>query len=1160
MSKLRKKFITVLAVLLCAMLALSTAILFIPKKTATAARSGSWTVIDEIYSDSEKRFNYDKLQELYKAIAGSGATYDDVANLVQDGNAVTSNNIRGKNSGNNVSVKFGGIKWDIVYLTEDKSNNVILDLWVSSDDSTIENSAYAMHEKDYCGDTGVTNLNNVSYPSNMYATSIIRVNSLNADGRYSESTTQLATKVGQKSSNRYAKFTMTRLADSLTQFIVQPKDIAYQATENIAVVSSAFQYRFPNDAYDNVGTTVGEGNWYTKKIIYWGKGADEYAYDAWKNDYLWLPSLAETGNNSSDIGIWETDDNLRISAQNTWLRSGKFNYNDKAYYMSTSGEHAYCTTKSNVNAVRPALHLNLTAAEEDSKKVLFGTTDAPAVYKTATLEHEYDNEYAVIEIPDWDRLQQIGTVTDWSYLEDTNKFKARDTVKQNGDYETGKYEITVQPTGVYYWADATTENEKQEERKYAIHIKPATLSVTGMQNPYEGVPVSGSLLQTGYTISSSKLGTNITPTIKYYKVDPPNVQGAVRPPDNEFEEDDGTFTASQESTYRVYYNVEVDHHTIYRGQYDVIVSGTDSAKLVYNGSGYTSVYGETNAQLLEDDDALKAELESNIKVQKDGADDPTRFNAVWGKLEAVVCTKDGANYKPAEKNGAGHYDVGTYYVDLRYMQGESQSISLSWDGDLPSFEITPRSITIQVIADEDGELSSIYGEGHAAMKFELISGTLADGEYLNGGNNGEYKLAFGDFLVHEEDDEENKTPLNTYTPVGTYKVTADTSKITNYTVKFETVHYDYAVKERTITLKVTDETVEYGVDLNTYKFKNPTPASGSLSFANGNVFSDVITKDKITYTLWKDDRQVALSNSVAVGEYDLYVAVTAENYKFEYVYGKLTVTKADFPMSGVELKNAGFVYDGKPHAAEISGTLPEGVSVTYEYYLGGEKIDGVPTEKGLYTVYAKFTLADPDNYNGIPDRVAYLKIASSQEELDKGFPEENPDPDGNNGSEETPTPAPEPSPEPSVDLESKKDAAKEELDKAAQAKKEAIDSDPNLTDEQKQAAKDKVDKELAAGKDAIDKATDENGINSAESAAKTNIGNISIDPIGGNTDEGGSFPWWILAVAAGVLLLLIALVIVIVKRRQTADGDEDFYDEDYDFDEEDYEEDFGDDF
>ena len=310
---------------------------------------------------------------------------------------------------------------------------------------------------------------------------------------------------------------------------------------------------------------------------------------------------------------------------------------------------------------------------------------------------------------------------------------------------------------------------------------------------------------------------------------------------------------------------------------------------------------------------------------------------------------------------------------------------------------------------------------------------------------------------------------------------------------------------------------------------------------------------------------MARGNDVAVGEYDIRVTVTADNYDFDYNYGTLTVTKADFKLPGIELKNAGYVYDGKPHAAEISGTLPEGVSVTYEYYLGGEKIDGVPTEKGLYTVYAKFTLADPDNYNGIPDRVAYLKIAATQAELDKGFPDEAPDPDGNNkdkgGETPDPNPNPNPTPDPNEELENKKNAAKDELDKAAQAKKDEIDADPNLTDEQKQAAKDKVDKELQAGKDAIDKATDESGVSSAESSAKTNIGNISIDPIGGNTDDRGSFPWWILAVAAGVLLLLILLIIVIVKRRQTADGDEDFYDEDYDFDEEDYEEeDFGDDF
>ena len=138
-----------------------------------------------------------------------------------------------------------------------------------------------------------------------------------------------------------------------------------------------------------------------------------------------------------------------------------------------------------------------------------------------------------------------------------------------------------------------------------------------------------------------------------------------------------------------------------------------------------------------------------------------------------------------------------------------------------------------------------------------------------------------------------------------------------------------------------------------------------------------------------------------------------------------------------------------------------------------------------------------------------------------------------------------------ADLAQGKGAAKSELDKAAQAKKDAIDADPDLTDEEKAAAKAEVDKELEEGKKAIDSATDVSGVQSVESTTKTNIENIK--PV----HKGGSFPWWILAVIAGTIVLLTVVIIVVVKRRNADDEDEfdDFYDDEYDYEEEEVDDD-----
>ena len=52
-------------------------------------------------------------------------------------------------------------------------------------------------------------------------------------------------------------------------------------------------------------------------------------------------------------------------------------------------------------------------------------------------------------------------------------------------------------------------------------------------------------------------------------------------------------------------------------------------------------------------------------------------------------------------------------------------------------------------------------------------------------------------------------------------------------------------------------------------------------------------------------------------------------------------------MSEVNFEDKTFIYDGTPKSLEITGTLPEGVNVSYD---GNEK-----TEVGVYTVTAKFS-------------------------------------------------------------------------------------------------------------------------------------------------------------------------------------------------------------
>lgn len=91
-----------------------------------------------------------------------------------------------------------------------------------------------------------------------------------------------------------------------------------------------------------------------------------------------------------------------------------------------------------------------------------------------------------------------------------------------------------------------------------------------------------------------------------------------------------------------------------------------------------------------------------------------------------------------------------------------------------------------------------------------------------------------------------------------------------------------------------------------------------------------------------------------------------ENYnKLPDWTASLIIDKATYDMSGVSFKNQTFTYDTTAKNALITGTLPNGVEVSY---VGNGK-----TDVGTYTVTAKFN-GDSNNYHLIEDMTVTLKI------------------------------------------------------------------------------------------------------------------------------------------------------------------------------------------
>ncbi len=374
----RESIVGVLALIL--ILTLSFAFVFgqTTASTADAASGddGTWITVGEIYNDKTQMFDRDNLAALFEAITG-GSSFDVVQYAAKV--VTTSADFRTANGGNNIVVEFGGLKWNAVYLTTSKTGDVILDLWRSSDGLQGYNGLTQKNQATFSSDGWGANNDESEgtdkYPANMYSTSLIRVDKLNAGGNIAINKNDV-TPHEQDLANQYARFTMKGDENglvngklSLTEYIATPAQVSYQEDEfNEATAQQVYytKYYYPNEAY---GTPREGGSWgygdYSNYSLQDSLREENEKYGAWKNDYLWLPSHSETGddnrNRSGEYGIWETDTALLSNPSSyAWLRSA-YSATTRAIALDGSGgwDDQYV---SNTNWVRPALHLNLTKA------------------------------------------------------------------------------------------------------------------------------------------------------------------------------------------------------------------------------------------------------------------------------------------------------------------------------------------------------------------------------------------------------------------------------------------------------------------------------------------------------------------------------------------------------------------------------------------------------------------------------------------------------------------------------------------------------------------------------------------------------------------------------------------------------------------------------
>jgi len=416
---------------------------FIAPKNATDAIAnttgakdlGELTLNDGELDENGKTFNGETLTKLYEAILGTNyknvGTYNklkkDIGTATQEWagfthtatlpNAIDAATLRERNNNQNLTVKIAGVDFEVVYVTLDNNDNIIVDLWQATSTYT---SYWATNDS---GDTGYYSLwynrDDTKHPSNIYGLSYLRANVLGQGGKWDAFNSERAnthspqTATAGNAKGDYAELWNNMTVGNLSNFIVSPADVKYQEVESLSYqlgqtgptnptkmgINEWWKFTAPNDAYgipvsENYYNFTSNGSgWnqagtssakYPLDTGYGGNGSNPITnQDQWKNDKLWLPSLTETGHNGTQVlstgkndkltGIWNLDNSQRdnnggkpvsttlttVTPNLSWLRSGR-TYD--ICYLTSEGT-TYHQYSSAAFAVRPALHLNLTKAQ-----------------------------------------------------------------------------------------------------------------------------------------------------------------------------------------------------------------------------------------------------------------------------------------------------------------------------------------------------------------------------------------------------------------------------------------------------------------------------------------------------------------------------------------------------------------------------------------------------------------------------------------------------------------------------------------------------------------------------------------------------------------------------------------------------------------------------
>ena len=515
----RAALLFALAVALCVTMAVA---LLLPTAALAYTNSGLTDGSDEklTFTISDKtgnKFDQKELQKLINALAGNtnnaGVSALATTDLALKQRTVTNtSNTQKPKQGNSTTldgiptseirylanktiiVELGGIKWIAVYLSTAKTNlggtntsdkvddgDVILTLWQAYSDVASKWANFGT-ENDNGGNASA------KYPANMYATSLIRNTVLNAGGMEATGM-NVASKKNQSSGNAYAKFTMPAASggSELYDYIVSPRYVSWQYDQDRGRIldgNSANGYA-NNESWGLVSKEQGYA--YNNESYRYDNVAVNPNYSDWADDKIWLPSWTETGNSSGSggRGIWNLYGKLEwgnSSATHTWLRSALVNHYHYANILTSDGASDYnigAIVATSESLVRPALHLNLTAAAKEVDSYV----DKPTSNNKKNVTYNGTKQTFDLGVTGSFTSMVDGATkknVDVAITSNNNSDCAIENIDGNQVLtatKAGTYKVTVTPANGYRWKNDANSNDV-EPIEFTLTISKVPLTIT----------------------------------------------------------------------------------------------------------------------------------------------------------------------------------------------------------------------------------------------------------------------------------------------------------------------------------------------------------------------------------------------------------------------------------------------------------------------------------------------------------------------------------------------------------------------------------------------------------------------------------------------------------------------------------------------------------